>query len=266
MINKQQAEIIQKLDNHMTPLVPASDARELAEALWSMRADRDLGWIATASEKIAVHDAALASRQGEAGEWDVLTKKEMWDTIQHIRVLTGNDGTEPPEATVERLIEKAPAPSEAAPEGGEWNGQAWMIELNQGRGPAWFTGDWTSPLRWTKDPNRAVKFATRADADAVILGRLNKEGEYPFAFSHSWPAIEDKYIASILARVPRPEASGEVEALEENEKRLIIENMQLKNVLQLFIPVGSESEEGCNCKYCQARALLARQPEQGGER
>jgi hypothetical protein len=42
-------------------------------------------------------------------EWDALTKKEMCDTIQRIRELTGNDGTESPERTVERLVENLSA-------------------------------------------------------------------------------------------------------------------------------------------------------------
>ncbi|HSW65310.1 MAG TPA: hypothetical protein VLH56_18685 [Dissulfurispiraceae bacterium] len=42
-------------------------------------------------------------------EWDALTKEEMWDTIQRIRELTGNDGTESPERTVARLVEERPA-------------------------------------------------------------------------------------------------------------------------------------------------------------
>jgi hypothetical protein len=37
-------------------------------------------------------------------EWDYLTKEEMWNMIQSIRVLTDNDGTISPEAGVEWLI------------------------------------------------------------------------------------------------------------------------------------------------------------------
>ena len=44
-----------------------------------------------------------------ANEWDALTKEEMWDIIQRIRELTGNDGTESPEQTVARLVEERPA-------------------------------------------------------------------------------------------------------------------------------------------------------------
>jgi hypothetical protein len=44
-----------------------------------------------------------------SNEWDALTKEEMWDTIQRIRELTGNDGTESPERTVERLVENLAA-------------------------------------------------------------------------------------------------------------------------------------------------------------
>jgi hypothetical protein len=40
--------------------------------------------------------ARVAARQAEeAHEWDALTKKEMWDTIQEIRTLVRSDGTRP---------------------------------------------------------------------------------------------------------------------------------------------------------------------------
>jgi hypothetical protein len=45
-------------------------------------------------------------------EWGALTKEEMWDTIQRIRELTENDGTESPEQTVARLVENLAAAGE----------------------------------------------------------------------------------------------------------------------------------------------------------
>lgn len=37
--------------------------------------------------------AKLKKQAEEAGEWDALTKKEMWETIQEIRTLVNSDGT-----------------------------------------------------------------------------------------------------------------------------------------------------------------------------
>jgi hypothetical protein len=50
---------------------------------------------------------ASARDQGDEphGEWDRVTKKEMWDTIQEVRKLAGNDGTESLEDTVRNIVE-----------------------------------------------------------------------------------------------------------------------------------------------------------------
>ncbi len=53
----------------------------------------------------AIHKKAERIRQAksECKEWDALSKEEMWETIQNIRRLVGNDGTESLEETVEKM-------------------------------------------------------------------------------------------------------------------------------------------------------------------
>ena len=106
-----------------------------------------------------------------------------------------------------------PEPSESAKgEADElWNGQAWMIEWNFGNGPQWFTGDWTSPLHWTRDPNKAVKFCTRDDA--LQVASAHGEHELVRETSHGWPEQEDKYAALIFARRPSAEPKTVAEFL-----------------------------------------------------
>jgi len=70
----------------------------------------------------AVYRKAERIRQAksECKEWDTFSKEEMWDTIQRIRNLTGNDGTESIEDTVEKLIAKRECPYCHKAEGETW--------------------------------------------------------------------------------------------------------------------------------------------------
>lgn len=70
------------------------------------------------------------------------------------------------------------------------NETCWFIERGTGQ---WWTGE--HRICWTRDPNKAVRFSRRGDADAVILGRDFNAPAWrdcdPFASEHSFFTDEE---------------------------------------------------------------------------
>lgn len=100
-------------------------------------------------------------------------------------------------ADAERILretqESAPAPVDEG---------AWLIETAALRNqdvivPHWWTGLYPNSVSWTTDANRAVRFARKQDAEAVIHG-MGDVFERPFATEHVWadlhpaPAVTDE--------------------------------------------------------------------------
>jgi hypothetical protein len=61
----------------------------------------------------------------------------------------------------------------------------WLVEL-KGSEPMWWSLDPADEPAWTKDANKALRFARKVDADTFILDAGWTEA---FASEHMWPAL-----------------------------------------------------------------------------
>jgi hypothetical protein len=127
------AEMIRQYDAQLSALLAsrpqleaAKDMRELLAELDEIARDYDSceyglpirtdisdEYVAPTNAMLTAIEASFQARLASArdqgdephGEWDRVTKKEMWDTIQEVRKLAGNDGTESLEDTVRNIVE-----------------------------------------------------------------------------------------------------------------------------------------------------------------
>ena len=103
---EEQLEAYRILRNKFLIAVPGMDLDKEKQLYDQWKLDLHLNSIISFDRAIPTEQRTCETC---ANEWDALTKEEMWDIIQRIRELTGNDGTESPEQTVARLVEERPA-------------------------------------------------------------------------------------------------------------------------------------------------------------